>query len=200
MLIFLAAIAVAFGLRRVLPERTHASVRLRWPFLPLVALLLQVVLGIGWLRHAVGGERFALVVVSYAIVGAWLIVNTTLQVPALRAPAGVIAAGWLLNTIPIVLNRGMPVSTSALTRIGMRLSSVSDGNLWKHVPAGPSTVLPWLGDVIPVPVPVFRNVVSLGDLVMMVGAMLAVQVVGLTGRLEHPRPEHALVLEAHSPP
>ena len=47
-------------------------------------------------------------------------------------------------------------------------------------------MFPWLGDVIPVPIPVLRNVVSIGDLFMVAGAMLAVQLVGLPGRLAEP--------------
>ena len=83
-----------------------------------MALLLQVVLGVGWFRSAVGGDRFFLVVTSYAIVGAWLVVNTTLQAPALRAPAGVITSGGLLILIPICSHRDAVSAVRSATASG----------------------------------------------------------------------------------
>jgi hypothetical protein len=68
-------------------------------------------------------------------------------------------------------NHGMPVSAVALDRIGAPSDvDVTDGSLFKHVGADGDTVLPWLGDVIPVaPLGV---VISAGDVVMALGGFL----------------------------
>jgi hypothetical protein len=199
MLIFLAVGGLAWGLRVALPPRQRAPVKVRWVWMPVVAALLQVGLNLGALRGLVGDGHFAVVVVSYAVVGAWLIGNAVYQAPALRLPAGLIAGGWVLNVIPIVANRGMPVSAGALARVGIRRPAVGDGNLWKHVLETPHTIVPWLGDVVPVPVPLLRNVISVGDIVVLIGVVLAVQLVSFAPRPERSREGAESVVQVASP-
>jgi Family of unknown function (DUF5317) len=198
-LIFLAVGGIAWGLRVALPPRQRARARVRWVWVPVVAALLQVGLNIGPLRELIGQDHFAVVVVSYGLVGAWLIGNAWYQAPALRLPAGLIAGGWLLNVIPIVANRGMPVSARALARIGVHHRSAGNGNLWKHVLETPHTVVPWLGDVVPVPLPLLRNVISAGDIVVLIGVVLAIQLVAFAPRPERSRDVADLVVPAASP-
>ena len=199
MLISLAAVGVACGLRFALPARRLARATVRWAWMPVIAALLQVGLNVGPLRALIGQGRFAVVVLSYGIVGAWLIVNTWYQAPTLRLPAGLIAGGWVLNVIPIVANRGMPVSAGALARVGVHRSAVGNGNLWKHVLETSHTAVPWLGDVVPLPLPLLRNVISIGDIVVLVGAVLAVQLVSFAPRPERPRGLSDLVVDASNP-
>jgi hypothetical protein len=186
MLIFLAAVGVAWGVGLVLPARRRVRIRARWLALPLVAALLQVALGVGGLRSLIGDSRFAIVALSYAIIGGWLIANIRYQASPLRLPAGLVAGGWALNVIPILANRGMPVSAAALARIGVRHPTMSSGNLGKHVLATSHTVLPWLGDVVAIPLPLLRNVISVGDIVVVIGVMLGIQYVDLASRAERP--------------
>jgi hypothetical protein len=178
-LIFVAALALAVGLRFVLPAHQRTTVKVRWAWMPFGAALLQVALGLTALRGLLGSGRFEVVIVSYGIIGAWLIGIAWCQAPMLRLPAGLITAGWLLNVVPIVANRGMPVSASALRSIGVDRLTVSDGNLWKHVLATSHTIMPWLGDVVPVRLPLLRNVISVGDIVVLIGVLLAVRLIEL---------------------
>lgn len=73
-----------------------------------------------------------------------------------------LGAGISLNLIAIVANEGMPISVPAAHVAG--LSIPADG---LHHPMTESTHLKALVDVIPVPL--FRNVYSAGDVVLAVG-------------------------------
>jgi hypothetical protein len=187
MLIFVVAMAAAWAARGLLPARSRARVRVRWVWMPVVAALFQVGLGLDGRGGTIDTGRFAVIVASYGLIGLWLIGNAWYQAPPLRVPAGLIAGGWVLNVIPILANRGMPVSAAALARIGVRHPALSNGNLGKHVLATSHTMVPWLGDVVAVPLPLLRNVVSLGDIVLVLGAVLAVQLVQVGQRAERPR-------------
>jgi hypothetical protein len=77
-------------------------------------------------------------------------------------------------------NGGMPVSGRALAAVGKAGVVVSEGHLWKHVPLTAASKVPLLGDVIPVPLPLLRSVISVGDVAMLVG--LAVAVTAVMGR------------------
>ena len=114
------------------------------------------------------------------LVGGWLGLNARRRAPVLAAAIGLLAVGWLLNVATMVPNGGMPVSSVALEKIGAPSDvDVTDGALFKHVPADGDTVLPWLGDVLPVAP--LDAVVSVGDLVMAVGGSLLVAA-GMAGR------------------
>ncbi len=175
MALFVAALVVAFGLRKLLPRRFLKPATVRWLVLPAFAAALQLALGTPPLRHVGDNMRFAVVVGSYAIIGTWIVMNTVRQPQGLRRCGVLVSIGWLLNVIAIVANRGMPVSQWALAQIGARHPSVADGNLFKHVLATTHTVVLWLGDVIPIAVPVLRNVISIGDILVMLAVVLAVQ-------------------------
>ena len=79
---------------------------------------------------------------------------------------GLVGAGLLLNALVIALNAGMPVSPRAAARAGVDYAeTVADP---RHVPADDVT-LSWLGDTIPVPLPVRPEVVSPGDVLVAAG-------------------------------
>src|SRR5438045_2714394 len=82
------------------------------------------------------------------LVGGWSWVSALLRDGALRRALIVVAEGWLLNVVVMVANGGMPVSASALARVGQAGAVVSQGHLWKHVAASSATRMPLLGDVI----------------------------------------------------
>lgn len=131
----------------------------------LVGGALAVQLGLG---RFPAGARFSLVVTSNGLVGAWLAVNATGRPGRARVAIGLLALGWLMNLAVILPNGGMPVSTAAMAEAGFETgATVTDGHLYKHVPAGPRTSLSWLGDRIPVRPA--KSVVSAGDVVMLIG-------------------------------
>lgn len=150
-----------------------AGVRLRWASVAIGALALQALLSLPASAGVTGGPRLALLAVSYAAAGGWLLLNIPGRPRAMAAGLAVTAVGWLLNMCVVLANTGMPVSVAALGRAGLGAGALSGGGpLGKHLAIGSGTVLGWLGDVIPVSF--LRTVVSLGDLVMLGGIVLAV--------------------------
>lgn len=145
-----------------------AALDLRAPAAILAAVALQFGLGL-----VPRDARLGVLTVSSLLVGVWLLANARNRPPVLRLAIGLLALGWLLNVAVMVPNRGMPVSSAGLARIGAHPAlDVRDGNLYKHVPADRTTTLRWLGDVLPVPP--LGLVASAGDLVMAVGLAVVV--------------------------
>ncbi len=141
-----------------------ADLRLRRVGLISLALVLQVAMT----EVVPGAPRPVLVALhlgSYAVVAVGLWANRAL--PGLL----LIALGGMTNGLVIALNGGtLPASAGALARAGM----TSDPHFANSgVLAHP--VLPWLGDVVATPswLP-FRNVISVGDVVVLLGALLLV--------------------------
>ena len=138
-----------------------ADLRLRaWPLL-VAAVAIQ--LGLGWAPTPL---RWALVVACCAAVVGWLLAN--LAQVGMRAPLALLLIGILANVVVIGANQGMPVSTSALVAAGRSAQTdVAHGYLYKHTAMTPATSLAFLGDRVPVPG--IEEVLSAGDLVMLVG-------------------------------
>jgi hypothetical protein len=157
------------SLRRLadLPLRARRLVALA-----LIAQLLGVV--VGGPVHAVG------LAVSAALVVAFLACNRGLR------GTGLVALGLLANAVVVLANGAMPVSLEAAARAGASTSSLFDGSDPRHVAAGPGTRLPWLGDVVPVPLPLLPQVVSPGDVLVAAGAAQLV-VTGMLRRRPVPR-------------
>lgn len=90
----------------------------------------------------------------------------------------VVALGMFLNLLVVVVNAGMPLSGDAAAKIGAQASDIAgglQGGFYELVTQ--STHLAFLGDVIAVPGPQgVRSVVSLGDLVMLLGAGVVVAI------------------------
>ncbi len=85
-----------------------------------------------------------------------------------------VGAGLALNFLVILLNGGaMPVWPAAREFAGM---SPLAGRANNVVPFSSETVLPWLGDVIPLPswMPL-ANVMSIGDLFVLLGGIIFTQ-------------------------
>ncbi len=101
---------------------------------------------------------------GYAVLLAWGVVRVTTARGLGRMAFGTLAVGGALNALPILLNGAMPYSASA--------PNLGDG--LKGTRINDTTVLPMLGDVIELPA---GKLVSLGDLVLAVGATLAVYLV-----------------------
>lgn len=139
-----------------------AEVRLRGES-ALVALVLGTALlprVFEWSAPRWHGALLAVWAVGIAILVwlAWLNVRT----PGI----GLIGVGLALNAVVIIANGGMPVDPRAAGAMGEALAAALAGSAF-HMPSGAATRLPLLGDVMPVPW--VSLVVSIGDVLMLVG-------------------------------
>ena len=152
---------LGFGLRGDL--RNLADVRIRvWYLLP-VALAVQVA-PVPRMEGELGRQLpFAALLLSFLIIAVVCVVNWGLR----GFPT--ILLGVLLNAAPIALNQGMPVSGEAVVAIGGSIEDLPREPGAKHHLATREDRLTVLGDVLPIRHP-FNAVVSVGDLMMWVGA------------------------------
>ncbi|ADB34226.1 hypothetical protein Kfla_5211 [Kribbella flavida DSM 17836] len=116
----------------------------------------------------------------------------------LRLPGvALLALGFAANALVVALNGAMPVSRTALARAGLDSFSHSP----RHEVSGPDTVLPWLGDVVPVALPWVGQAVSPGDVLIAAGAGLLLYAgLGGTGHIpaDSAPPWHALEAKTSS--
>lgn len=141
-----------------------AELRVRGASIGVAALALQVVVMTVWpsMPHvlAVSGH-----LLSYAALGWVLWLNRRLPGMVL------VAAGTACNAVTIAVNGGtLPASPTALRAAGVHLREGFDNSgLVAHPHLG------WLGDTMVTPswLPL-RNVVSIGDLLLLVGALVLV--------------------------
>ncbi len=164
------------------------AIRLRWPLLIFGALALRLGTEAALTRDVgiADSLRVPLLAAAYGVLAVGLWAN--------RARPGMSLAlvGIALNATAILANGGfMPVWEPSLTAAGFGradvLSTINvilpaslDANFFRS--AGP------LGDVIPVPLPLLRNVLSIGDVIL--GAGLAFFLfAGLVRRPEEARPD-----------
>lgn len=91
-----------------------------------------------------------------------------------------VALGSGLNAVVVAANGAMPVSRTAIATVTSDPVDIVAG---KHRLLEAGDRLPWLADVIPVPV--LRQIISVGDIVLAVGVAV------LVGSLMLPRGRHA---------
>lgn len=116
------------------------------------------------LGAVVGGPFYPLgLVVSVGLVTAFLNRNRGLR------GTGLVALGLLANALVVGLNGAMPVSEAASGRAGVSTQDLLIGADPRHELSGAATRLPWLADVIPVPLPLRPEVVSPGDVLVAAG-------------------------------
>jgi hypothetical protein len=164
MRLILAAIVVAIVIGYILRGslRNFTGARIRWPLLALAGLALQL-----WPVSATNSALgFGLLMASFGLLFAFGVLN-------IRNPGfSLIVVGLCMNALVIGVNRGMPVQREALIRSGQgsTLKLLAEEGGAKHHLAGPDDNLMFLGDVIPVPMPI-GQVVSLGDVATYAGVM-----------------------------
>lgn len=116
--------------------------------------------------------HFITIVSTYVLLILCLLLNIR------RLSMKIILIGIILNFIIIALNGGyMPVSLDALGFAGYNLSTITSGILDTfHCVLTKDTLVPFLGDFIPIPEPYwFPQIWSVGDLFLMVGIFIFVQ-------------------------
>lgn len=153
------AVAVAFALVRGGSLDALARTQFRWLSVLFGALVVQAAFDIwdpSWLDDT--GD-VVILVGSNVAVAVFLAVNWSL--PGMP----VASAGMLLNAIVISANGAMPVSSRS-AQIAGHEGPLTDAG-FKHELLGPDTLLPWLGDVIPIPV--LQTVISVGDVLLALG-------------------------------
>jgi hypothetical protein len=140
----------------------------RWPVLPFLCAAAQLLNGLVRLPL-----HTTITVGTQLIIVGWLIAQIGHQQDRIAgAPRGLrtLLGGAALNAIPIVWYGAMPVSTQALAAIGVSADrNVAHGQLGKHLLMKNYGTVGWLGDILPIPYPVVRSVISLGDIAMAVG-------------------------------
>ena len=169
-------LAVLIGLATGGRLRELAHIRLRHVWLVWIAFLLQFLLAFlpGDLRQTL---RLPIVGLAFILAVAWVVFMWPPLSRLLRAALVLVVLGWAMNFVVIGLNNGMPVSAETLERVGLPTENIESGDLSKHVKLDDDTLLPWLGDVIPLPLfGPLRKAVSLGDLVMLAGLLLFIPV------------------------
>jgi hypothetical protein len=136
-----------------------AETTFRWTPLLVAGLVFQIVF-LYWDPEWLGDRGgLAIILLSNLSVAAWLVAN--------RALPGLLIAGigMALNVLVITANGAMPVLERSADAAGVE-QSLEDASL-KHEPLDEDTVLPWLGDAIPVAP--FKEVLSVGDVVLALG-------------------------------
>lgn len=165
---------------------TLTRLRLRVPGIVILALAVQMLLMTKAGADLPRGAHLAFLGASYAGAGIWLAMNIPRRPVAVATGLVVVGVGWLLNMCVVLANGDMPVSLAALTRIGAGSALVHGGGPFaKHVQLTAGASLSCLGDTIPV-VPL-NSVVSIGDLVMLIGLVVAV-----AAAMQEPRPAAAV--------
>ncbi|MEP6696075.1 MAG: DUF5317 family protein [Pseudonocardiales bacterium] len=163
MALIVCSIVVALVVARLAGGQLSSVERLPAHGLLLLAAamaLLAVGLIVGWLGLPAGPCYAVALGLSGVLVGRFMLVNRSLT------GTGLIAAGLLLNAMVVGLNAAMPVSAHAAARAGVGVAAV--GDRW-HTVAGSHTRLRPLGEVIAVPLPLWPEVDSLGDLLVAAG-------------------------------
>jgi hypothetical protein len=121
-------------------------------------------------------------VASAACMGVFLLLNL------LRPGVALLALGFGSNALVVALNGAMPVSLSTLVRAGLDASRAQVAADPRHEVLGAHTLLPWLGDVVPVAMPPLGQAVSPGDVLIAAGAALLLYAgMGADGHLSIPQ-------------
>lgn len=97
-----------------------------------------------------------------------------------RPGVGLAITGIALNVVVIMVNAGMPVSLAAVERAGVPLTRVPLDTDPLRMELTTETFLPWLGEAVPLALPIRPAVVSPGDLLLAAGMALFL-FTGLTG-------------------
>jgi hypothetical protein len=186
LVVAVAALAVAGATGR----SRLTQVRVKAVRLLAAAAVIQV--GTSVLAPGSGAARVTSLVLTTALVGLFLVGNGRLPgVP-------LIGIGLLLNLVVVGLNAGMPVSVAAAQRAGISRTDLHLARDAMREPTGPSTHLAALGDVVPVAMPWWPQVVSPGDVLVAAGVGLLLVTAGARRRQTPRRAVRSTVLDRES--
>jgi MFS family permease len=151
-----------------------ADLRLRWIWVLAIALALRI--GAVLLGQQPIGQDLPL---AWAFVSAYLLLFLFLganwRVPGMQ----VAAVGIGLNTLALILNSGrMPVWVTAYVAAGFHPQAIANDPFHFLVASG--SVADFVahggifGDVVPLPIPLIRDVISIGDILLALGIFWAI--------------------------
>jgi hypothetical protein len=152
------AVALALGWARGGSLDRLGSLPLRSRRLVVGSLLAQLA------GTVVGGPFYPLGLALSAGLVVWFLVRNR----GIRG-TGLVACGLLTNALVVGANGAMPVSLDATARAGVGSQDLLTGQDARHETADDATRLRWLGDVVPVPLPLRPEVVSPGDVLVAAG-------------------------------
>ena len=166
----LIGIALALALRASLRDIANLELKAAWVFVVAAGLEggLAYATSRGLIAPSIAGPVAKTLVL---LVGYGLGVNTHLR------GLWFVWLGLLCNALVIFANKGhMPVSSEALYKVGMEsyLPKLQEQYDAVHTLMTDSTPLWFLADVIPVRILGYTNVISLGDVYLMVGIVLTI--------------------------
>jgi hypothetical protein len=148
-----------------------AELRLRWT--PVLVLSLLVSLVPLFVDLSGTGLPKTFLIASNIGVLIFLASNIVFADGGVRTGFLVAGAGWAMNFLAIAANGGMPLSRWALEHSGQSGEiTAGKGGFFKVVEATPDSSFRFFGDVIPIRA--FSQVVSLGDIVLMVGIAIII--------------------------
>jgi hypothetical protein len=118
--------------------------------------------------------------VNYVLAASYLLLIIGLWLNRHIPSMWIIIIGVMLNTFVIIANGGrMPVSTNALYAAGLEQSIplLLQGNHIKHTLMTDKTILPFLGDILPLHRAYYPggNVISIGDVILYLGVFSVIQ-------------------------
>lgn len=148
------------------------DLRLRGSWIVAAALVVQIAI-ISVLDVGAGAASKGLHLATYGAIGACIWLNRRVRwMP-------VIGVGWLSNFIAILVNGGvMPTSSAAAAAIGRHTSTAFENSAPLNDPH-----LAFLGDIIVTPRQLpLENVLSIGDLLLLVGFTLVIVSASRTNR------------------
>jgi uncharacterized protein DUF5317 len=146
------------------------GLHLRVVWVLFVALLIAV---LPLFSDTINEHRRLLQLIAFAGVLIFLVVNILTMRGGVRAALIVVGVGWALNFVVIAANGGMPLSRWAFAASGQTDQiTIGKGGFYRIVLGGPHTKLYRLGDVIPLKP--YREVLSIGDILMILGLALVI--------------------------
>lgn len=169
----LTVASIGLAWLRGVPPTELASIRLRWLPLPLVAFAVQLATFIHFPDQLVSVAP-VLHLTSMALLLVFIALNVRYRALAL------VALGVALNLAVITANGGyMPVRIADMERAGFPQVAAelgTTGRFQKSRPLDETTRLPWLADVIHLPLPGGPDrLISIGDIAIAAGAFLFIQ-------------------------
>ena len=164
--------------------------RLRLRAVRLLVVAAAVQLGTPLLLPGSGFARWAALSLTGLLTGLFLFGNRRV------VGAPLVACGLLLNVVVVVVNGAMPVSVSAAKDAGLTRADLGLRDDALREPANTSTYVGFLGDVVPLALPLRAQVISPGDVLVAAGVGLLLV---SAGRAQTPRRlERSTVLESDS--
>jgi MFS family permease len=150
------------------------DLQLRWVYLLGLALAIRVAAGLSGQVDALAGLPVGgLYILAYGLILAWLWGNW--RVPGLQ----IAAVGIGSNLLAVLINGGkMPIWSGAFYAAGFTDADIANDPF--HFLLQVDTVAEFVakgglfGDVIPLPVPVIRDVISIGDVLLALGIFWAI--------------------------